>query len=310
MKPKFEAQDAHFSGKQYTLHCSIVEPNDPKYVYHLCDDTTHDPSFVHLVLEDIFEVRGFKDTHVMIKSDNAPTQYKNRFAFKSLQQLADKYNCTIIRIYGAAGQGKGLIDAMSSFGVKSILRRDITAFDKWFANSAEIVDYLTLRGDNRMMYTHIDEKYVDSVRQAREEREIRGCMKGHVFIYKPHERDVLMREYLCACDNCLKLDYERCFSFESDSYAISSVSDEIDEEECELDDECINNADEDQALHRFEFIELPSYVALVSGKISKPLYIIKVAEKGKATEKMYLKGNYLVKTSSKSSKKKAIQGSR
>ena len=49
MKPKFEAQDAHFSGKQYTLHCSIVEPSDPKYVYHMCDDTTHDPTFVYLV---------------------------------------------------------------------------------------------------------------------------------------------------------------------------------------------------------------------------------------------------------------------
>ena len=26
MKPKFEVQEAHFSGKQYSLHCSIVEP--------------------------------------------------------------------------------------------------------------------------------------------------------------------------------------------------------------------------------------------------------------------------------------------
>ena len=163
-----------------------------------------------------------------------------------------------------------------------------------------------------MMYTHIDEKYVDSVRQAREEREIRGCMKGHVFIYKPHERDVLIREYLCACDNCLKLDYERCLSFESDSYAISSVSDEIDEEECEL---LMMSA----STMQMQIIELPSYVALV-GKISEPLYIIKVAEKGKATEKMYdqwnhvilpgelyLKGNYLVKTRSKSSKKKQFK---
>ena len=39
IKPKFEVQEAHFSGKQYTLHCSIVEPGMNKYVYHLCDDT-------------------------------------------------------------------------------------------------------------------------------------------------------------------------------------------------------------------------------------------------------------------------------
>ena len=42
MKPKFEAQGAHFSGKQFTLHCAIVKPKGPKYVYHLSDDTTHD----------------------------------------------------------------------------------------------------------------------------------------------------------------------------------------------------------------------------------------------------------------------------
>ena len=28
LKPKLEVQDAHFSGKQYSLHCSIVEPGE------------------------------------------------------------------------------------------------------------------------------------------------------------------------------------------------------------------------------------------------------------------------------------------
>ena len=92
-------------------------------------------------------------------------------------------NCTIIRIYGAAGHGRGLIDAMmSSFGVKSILRRDIIAFDRWFGNSREIVDYLSQRGDGRMEYKHVDEKYVDSVRQIRKENSLSGCMVCHIFI--------------------------------------------------------------------------------------------------------------------------------
>ena len=42
-----------------------------------------------------------------------------------MQTLSNDDNVKIIRIYGAAGHGKGLIDAMSSFGVKSILRRDV-----------------------------------------------------------------------------------------------------------------------------------------------------------------------------------------
>ena len=123
--PKSEVQDAHFSGKQYSLHCSIVIPGENKYVYHLSDDKRHDATFVHEVLVDIFEKWGIKDETVIIKSDNAPSQYKNKYAFASMQNLANKYNVTIVRIFGAAGHGKGLIDAMSSFGVKAILRRDI-----------------------------------------------------------------------------------------------------------------------------------------------------------------------------------------
>ena len=42
-----------------------------------------------------------------------------------MQILSKNYNVKIIKIYGAAGHGKGLIDAMSSFEVKSILRRDV-----------------------------------------------------------------------------------------------------------------------------------------------------------------------------------------
>ena len=73
MKPKFEVQDAHFSGKQYSLHCSIVEAGIKKYFYHLSDDTTHDPEFVHEVLVDLFDKFSIKNETIMIKSDNALT---------------------------------------------------------------------------------------------------------------------------------------------------------------------------------------------------------------------------------------------
>ena len=71
MKPKFEAQEAHFSGKQHTLHYGIIEPGETKYVYHLSDDTTHDATFVHFALEDIFESCIIKNENVFVKSDNA-----------------------------------------------------------------------------------------------------------------------------------------------------------------------------------------------------------------------------------------------
>ena len=71
LKRKFEAQEAHFSGKQHTLHYGIIEPGVTKYVYHLSDDATHDATFVHFALEDIFESCVIKNENVLIKSDNA-----------------------------------------------------------------------------------------------------------------------------------------------------------------------------------------------------------------------------------------------
>ena len=57
---------------------------------------------------------------IVEKSDNGPTQYKNKWVFESYSSLAKKCNVRIIRIYGAAGHGKSMIDVMSSFGVKSV----------------------------------------------------------------------------------------------------------------------------------------------------------------------------------------------
>ena len=60
----------------------------------------------------------------MVKSGNTPTRYKNKNAIFYMQNLADRFNVVIVRILGVVGHEKGLIDAMSSFGVKSILRGD------------------------------------------------------------------------------------------------------------------------------------------------------------------------------------------
>ena len=61
-------------------------------------------------------------------------QYKSnpvqkQVCFNSMQILPDDYNVKIITIYSAAGHGKGLIDDMSSFGVKHILHPDVVSLD-------------------------------------------------------------------------------------------------------------------------------------------------------------------------------------
>ena len=185
MKTNQEVQEAHFSGKQYSLHCSIVQPGDNKFVYHLSDDTTHDPILFHQILDDIFDRWNIRNETIIIKSDNAPTQYKNKWAFQSYTSLGNKYNVRIIRLYGAAGHTKGLIDAMSSFGVKSILRKDIVDMHVWFADSAEISEHLDLRKDPRMSYKVVNQTEVDNKRMQKIARKTQGCMIKHLFDYRP-----------------------------------------------------------------------------------------------------------------------------
>ena len=266
MKPKVEIQSAHFSGKQFCLHCAIIEPGKTKYEYHFSDDTTHDFAFVKKVLEDIFVSREIKNEIVVIKSDNAGSQYKNKYAFESLIELSNKFNVTIVRIFGAAGHGKGLIDSMSSFGCKSILRRDIVGKDVWFSTSDEIDSYLSLRGDSRMKYTTIDPMELDSERMQRGEGfEIKGCMKKHLFVFKPNCTEVLVREYLCDCEQCLDVNFEECFKEEHQHQSDLNDLDD-DDNDCHLDEDVPGS----QSL-LYEFVETPSTVGVLSSSISDPL---------------------------------------
>ena len=112
-KPKFQVQDAHFSGKRNFLNCSFVEPRTQKYFYHIGDDTTHDLEFLHKVLVDLFDKRSIKNETIMIKSDNVATQYQNKYVFNLMQTLSNNYNVKIIRIHGVAGHRISLINAIS-----------------------------------------------------------------------------------------------------------------------------------------------------------------------------------------------------
>ena len=125
--------------------------------------------------------------------------------------MANEYNVCIIRLYGAAGHGKGLIDATSSFGVKSILRKDIVANDLWYRNSEEMCLHLRevqperTHTDRSRIYQHIDPVKIDAKRMKMPQLPIPGCMKQHLFDYKPGREEVLCQEYLCDCLKCLKL---------------------------------------------------------------------------------------------------------
>ena len=66
-------------------------------------------------------------------------RYKNKWYLNHTVLLLryTTYNVRIVQIYGAAGHGKDLIDAMSNSGVKSILKREIVGLDVWFSDNRE-----------------------------------------------------------------------------------------------------------------------------------------------------------------------------
>ena len=317
LKTKNEVQTDHFSGKQQSLHCSIViDENDGlSYVYHLSDDTGHDPTFVDEVLNDIFLRWNICNETILLKSDDAPNQYKDKYAFAYYQDLANKSNGRIVRLYGTAGHGKGLIDVMSSFIVKSVLRKDIVTGYVWYKNSQEMSKNLKkvqperTKGDKTMIYQHVDPVKIDAKRMTRPQLPIAGCMKQHLFDCKPRSKKILCKEFLCDCLQCLLLDFDKRVKLSAES-PVAAVDSIHHEDEGNLD------VDEEDESHKiFEFVAVPSFVVLISEDSNEPVYILKVEEKERAEKDeqddfehcipagdLYIRGKYLKKERSRSTR--------
>ena len=134
------------------LHCTLMGPANPhKFIYHLSDGPRcMTQQWLMLYMWHFWLWRNTQWNCV-----NAPQQYKNKYSFGLTQKLADNYNCKIVRVFGAGGHGKGIIDAMSAFGVKGILRRDIAGLELWWKDRHDICEYLKGKEDDRMLYCHV-----------------------------------------------------------------------------------------------------------------------------------------------------------
>ena len=108
--PKFEPQDAHFSGKETSLHCSVVSKpymleKECTYVYHLSNDRTHVSAFTVSVTRDLLEkFPDFDDYPLLrIKSYNCATQYCCLYVFKRYSDLSNEIIKPILLYYGVNG---------------------------------------------------------------------------------------------------------------------------------------------------------------------------------------------------------------
>ena len=92
------------------------------------------------IIEDIIKTHPeIINKTLVLRSDNCQDQYKSKYTFAKLKMLAQKYQIVFAWFYGEAGHGRGLVDAMSSFGCKQQLKYEIVANDGWFPGAIQMV---------------------------------------------------------------------------------------------------------------------------------------------------------------------------
>ena len=273
---KKQVQSAHFSGKQHTLHNTVIQsPNQGKivYVHHLSDDTNHDSVLTFSIIRDIIKhhpeviQKGF----LIIRSDNCQEQYKCKFTFFEMKRIAIEFGITVVWFYGELGHGRGLVDAMSSFGCKLQLRHEIITNDSWFPNAKHMVQFLKkyFSGDNSKEYYCVDDADTAQLRtKERGEFVLTPCRQFHVIAVNQNG------------------EFKKVLYFrEQDIVSTLYSGDIIYDEEIDHDDK-----DDEQAFRLnqdtiFELIDPGTYVGIRSPPNAiEPFYIVEVFSKGIAKE--------------------------
>ena len=286
MQTKLEPQSLHFFGWQISLRCTLLqEPSDcgdsildRLYLYHLSDVLKHDVSFVYMVLVDIMN-KYFADlTVVCIKSDNCRVQYKCKWVFAMLRKLAISYNKLIIWYYGVNNHGKGMVDGMSSFGVKQPMRNEIIKRDWYFSNASDVLQLLEdkFSSDNTKSYVCLPQ--ITSVRN--EVIEIKGNTKCRMIVYNP-DGSICIKRHICACDNCLEGDVLRCL-IEPGEKVTCKIVQHSEDSDNECDDDEHDDLDRDADISRrtsvnFDVAQVGSIKALYTPtNVFEAFYLCKV----------------------------------
>ena len=294
--PKFEPQPAHFNKKQSTLYCTVIhtfKDGEPvtEYVFHFSDDNGHNAGFTFTCIEDL--IAFFPDALILrFKSDNCACQYKCRHVFIRYNRLAKKHAKLIIVYYGICGHGKGLVDAMSGFGVKGPLRSAIIQENRFFANSTSMVEYLQRRMEEKpnMHYIEVDDENLAEQRALKDELPIPGSQKLHMIAFHP-DGTIVTKDNLCNCDQCNAGKFHQC-PIENGHIFQQGEHDDDDEDDINFlygDEEDEHEVEENELPKEtyFDVVETGSFVAVYShgeDHTHELFSIVKVIERRVAME--------------------------
>ena len=102
---------------------------------------------------------------IQFKSDNCATQDKSKYVFWYWSNLAAQHGKKVLVYYGVAGRGRGLVDAMSSFGVKAPHRKAVITNDFTCSSALDIHKYLNIffQNDNQKHHHYLDKSTIDLI---------------------------------------------------------------------------------------------------------------------------------------------------
>ena len=215
-----EAQSCHFNKTNYSLHCTVQHVDPGKYpdlkspylyLYHFSDCMKHNFAYTSIVANHCIDHNTTLPEIIRRKNDNCGVQYKCSDVFGEYQIMSKKFNRKVLIYYGPSGHGKGLVDAMSAFGVKGPLLRKVLTEEFSYNSSEDICTAMKehFEGDPQKHYFVIPA--ADILGKEKNKVVIPGCVKYayHMISFFPSGK-ILAKVNMCSCDNCLVGDFDLC----------------------------------------------------------------------------------------------------
>ena len=216
----------------------------------------------------------------------------------------------MIIYYGAAGHGKGLVGAMSGFGVKGPIRKAVLTEDFHYSHAEETHHYINklFKGDDKKHYVLLTEKDISEKRKIKLSLVLKDCMKFHMIAFHPNG-SVQTKVNMCSCTECFQGDFIDCLLEPGTMISSGQLDDEdsdnnSSDEEHEFEDDDISHDDHEayelQADCVLDVVQRGSFIDLYSPSTSFELfYICKALDFGTAAEDMVDAYNHHISTGTK-----------
>ena len=194
------------------IHCiallSMKLATTNTYTIFQTNTPMHGFAYTYIVISHVLQLDP-NYSIIRLKSDIVVPNTNVSMFVGSTKNLLWKKGVPVIAYFGALGHCKGLVDAMSGFGVKGTLRRAVITQDLHYDSTSDIVSFLSNLFSDDTAKNHY-ELTVDEIRKVNKSvLKIKDIMKQHMLSFFP-DGSVQMKINLCLCESCLTGNFINC----------------------------------------------------------------------------------------------------